>query len=116
MPAGGCGQIASFLPMRFGIAWHEPGLLDLLQAAGSCANHSNRRCLPGCLSNNVDWMRTCKRTCTRARIISAAIMSTVSVAHAAFAGVATDGTVGPKQTLQGPNFNVLPSLGKQVGG
>lgn len=35
-------------------------------------------------------------------------------AHA-FAQVKTDGTVGPRTTLAGPNFNITPSLGTTVG-
>ncbi len=33
----------------------------------------------------------------------------------AFAQVKTDGTVGPRTTLAGPNFNITPSLGTSVG-
>ncbi len=33
----------------------------------------------------------------------------------AFAQVKTDGTVGPRTTLTGPNFNITPSLGTSVG-
>lgn len=50
------------------------------------------------------------------RLVPITTSAALFLCGTALGGITTDGTLGPRQTLPGPNFNVLPSLGKQVGG
>ena len=53
---------------------------------------------------------------TRQILVLAAILALWAVARSLNAQVRTDGTLGPRTTLSGPNFTIGPSLGQQRGG